>query len=56
LYIASKTPPEIAVSIMGEILAVKNSVDLPLAMRVGPAKDSLAVAMNDPGVVVCGIA
>jgi len=56
LYIASKTPPEIAVSIMGEILAVKNSVDLPLAMRVGPAKDGLAVAMNDPGIVVCGIA
>ena len=55
LYIASKTPPEIAVSIMGEILAVKNSVDLPLAMRVGPAKDGLAVAMNDPGVIVCGI-
>ena len=55
LYIASKTPPEIAVSIMGEILAVKNSVDLPLAMRVGPAKDGLAVVMNDPGIVVCGI-
>jgi len=52
LYIASKTPPEIAVSIMGEILAVKNGVDLPLAMRVGPAKDGLAVVMNDPGVVV----
>ena len=56
LYIASKTPPEIAVSIMGEILALKNGVDLPLAMRVGPAKDGLAVAVNDPGVVVCGIA
>jgi xanthine dehydrogenase accessory factor len=56
LYIASKTPPEIAVSIMGEILAVKNGVDLPLAMRVGPAKDGLAVAVNDPGVVICGIA
>jgi xanthine dehydrogenase accessory factor len=56
LYIASKTPPEIAVSIMGEILAVKNGVDLPLAMRVGPAKDGLAVAVNDPGIVVCGIA
>ncbi len=56
LYIASKTPPEIAVSIMGEILAVKNGVDLPLAMRVGPAKDGLAVAINDPGIVVCGIA
>ena len=56
LYIASKTPPEIAVSIMGEILAIKNGVDLPLSMRVGPAKDGLEVAMNDPGVVVCGIA
>lgn len=56
LYIASKTPPEIAVSIMGEILALKNGVDLPLTMRVGPAKDGLAVAVNDPGVVVCGIA
>lgn len=56
LYIASKTPPEIAVSIMGEILAVKNGVDLPLAMRVGPAKDGLAVAMSEPGIVVCGIA
>jgi len=56
LYIASKTPPEIAVSIMGEILAIKNGVDLPLSMRVGPAKDGLEVAMNDPGVAVCGIA
>jgi xanthine dehydrogenase accessory factor len=56
LYIASKTPPEIAVSIMSEILAVKNGVDLPLAMRVGPAKDGLAVAGNDPGIVVCGLA
>jgi len=56
LYIASKTPPEIAVSIMGEILALKNGVDLPLAMRVGPAKDGLAVAVNDLGIAVCGIA
>ncbi len=55
LYIASKTPPEIAVSIMGEILAVKNGVNLPMAVRVGPAKDGLDVAMNDPGTVVCGI-
>ena len=56
LYIASKTPPEIAVSIMGEILAVKNGVNVPLAMRVGPAKDGLAVAVNDPGIAVCGTA
>ena len=56
LYIASKTPPEIAVSIMGEILAVKNGVNVPLAMRVGPAKDGLAVAVNEPGIAVCGTA
>jgi hypothetical protein len=41
---------------MGEILAVKNGVNVPLAMRVGPAKDGLAVAMNEPGIAVCGIA
>ncbi|NBX05342.1 MAG: XdhC family protein [Betaproteobacteria bacterium] len=55
LYVASKTPPEIAVSIMAEILAVKNGVDLPLAMRVGPAKDGLALRTNETGTPVCGI-
>ena len=55
LYVASKTPPEIAVSIMAEILAVKNGVDLPLAMRVGPAKDGLALQASSTGAPVCGI-
>lgn len=55
LYVASKTPPEIAVSIMAEILAVKNGVDLPLAMRVGPAKDGLALQANSTAGPVCGI-
>ena len=55
IFIASKTPPEIAVSIMAEILAVKNGIELPLAMRVGPAKDGRDVQANDPGAVVCGI-
>lgn len=55
LYVASKTPPEIAVSIMAEILAVKNGVDLPLAMRVGPAKDGLALQGNSAAAPVCGI-
>jgi len=55
LYVASKTPPEIAVSIMAEILAVKNGVDLPLAMRVGPAKDGLAMQASSTGAPVCGI-
>lgn len=39
LYIGSKTPPEIAVSIMAEVLAVKNGIALPPEQQVGPAKD-----------------
>jgi len=38
IYIGSKTPPEIAVSVMADILAAKNDLVLPLAMAVGPAK------------------
>jgi xanthine dehydrogenase accessory factor len=41
IYIGSKTPPEIAVSVMAEILAVKNSVALPRDMEVRQAKDAL---------------
>jgi xanthine dehydrogenase accessory factor len=41
IYIGSKTPPEIAVSVMAEILAVKNGVTLPRDMEVGHAKDGL---------------
>lgn len=41
IYIGSKTPPEIAVSIMAEVLAVKNGVPLPRDMEVGYAKNSL---------------
>ena len=42
IYIGSKTPPEIAVSIMSEVLAVKNAVPLPRDMQVAHAKDSLS--------------
>jgi xanthine dehydrogenase accessory factor len=38
IYIGSKTPPEIAVSVMAEILAVKNAVTLPREMEVARAK------------------
>lgn len=41
IYIGSKTPPEIAVSIMAEVLAVKNGVLLPRDMEVASAKNSL---------------
>lgn len=42
IYIGSKTPPEIAVSIMAEIIAVKNGVTLPRDFNVERAKEGLA--------------
>jgi xanthine dehydrogenase accessory factor len=55
IYIGSKTPPEIAVSIMAEILAVKNGVTLPRDMGVAEAKNQRAISANDPGELVCGV-
>ena len=49
IYIGSKTPAEIAVSIMAEILAVKNGVTLPRDMEVAAAKNLRAVQANDAG-------
>lgn len=40
IYIGSKTPPEIAVSVMAEILAVKNGVVLPREIEVAIAKEA----------------
>jgi len=42
IYIGSKTPPEIAVSVMAEILAVKNAVTLPREAAVAVAKAAAA--------------
>lgn len=39
IYIGSKTPAEIAVSVMAEVLAVKNAVPLPRDMAVAEAKN-----------------
>ena len=55
IYIGSKTPPEIAVSIMAEVLAVKNGVTLPRDMEVAAAKNLRAVQENDAGAPVCGV-
>jgi xanthine dehydrogenase accessory factor len=56
IYIGSKTPPEIAVSVMAEVLAVKNGVALPRSVDVAQAKNERAVAANEPGDLVCGVA
>jgi xanthine dehydrogenase accessory factor len=55
IYIGSKTPPEIAVSVMAEILAVKNGVALPRDVEVAQAKNERELAQNDPGPLVCGL-
>ena len=40
IYVGSKTPPEIAVSVMAEIMAVKNGVTLPRESAVAVAKSA----------------
>ncbi|HMN20541.1 MAG TPA: XdhC family protein [Ottowia sp.] len=47
IYIGSKTPPEIAVSVMAEILAVKNGVPLPRDMDVAYVKDQQGLLASE---------
>jgi len=44
LYIGSRTPPEIALSILAEIVAHKNGVHLPSEVAVATAKEALRAA------------
>ncbi|MBT9465308.1 XdhC family protein [Hydrogenophaga sp.] len=53
IYIGSKTPPEIAVSIMAEVLAVKNGVPLPRDMDVTHAKNALTGGRAAPSGPTC---
>ena len=54
IYIGSKTPSEIAVSIMAEVLAVKNGVTLPRDMEVAFAKNNAGVA-GSGAEAVCSV-
>ncbi|TGV05270.1 XdhC family protein [Alcaligenaceae bacterium 429] len=42
IYIGSKTPAEIAISLMAEVIAIKNGLVLPNNMQVAYAKEKLA--------------
>lgn len=52
IFIGSKTPPEIAVSVMAEVLAVKNGVTLPREMDVAHVKDQQATAAGGSACVM----
>jgi len=52
IYIGSKTPAEIAVSIMAEVLAIKNGVHLPKDMDVAHAKDIQQIQHNNTDELV----
>ncbi len=55
IFIGSKTPAEIAVSVMAEILAVKNGAPLPRDMEVANAKNEREIPASDSGTLVCGL-
>ena len=52
IYIGSKTPAEIAVSVMAEVLAVKNGVDLGRGTDVAEVKNALGLPDGETSCVI----
>lgn len=52
IYFGSRTPPEIAISILAEVTAAKNSVLLPAILRVERAKAAREIA-NTAAINAC---
>lgn len=46
IYIGSRTPPEISLSILAEIVAIKNGVEIPRLFAVAGAKEARALASS----------
>jgi xanthine dehydrogenase accessory factor len=47
IYIGSRTPPEIAISILAEVIAAKNHVSLPDILQVEGAKAAREIAAGE---------
>jgi xanthine dehydrogenase accessory factor len=50
IYIGSRTPPEIAISILAEVVAAKNHVSLPDILQVEGAKAAREMAASEGSI------
>ncbi|WP_427306199.1 XdhC family protein [Cupriavidus sp. H39] len=55
IYIGSRTPPEIAISILAEVVAARNQVSLPDVLKVEEAKAAREVPADISGVCLAAV-